>query len=110
MSTADQLTSLEVRLAEQYVSVLDFTSRCAQAVEGGNWYYLADKAAQLHHATGHLVEIASEAERATRQPTRRTPRPRPLAVCAAFAHYGRHYRAGRLLHPLEPHPQGGERR
>ncbi len=38
-----QLTNTEIRLAEQYVSVLDFVSRCAQAVEEGNWYYLLDK-------------------------------------------------------------------
>ena len=31
-----KLTSTEVRLAEQYVWVLDFVSRCAQAVDHGD--------------------------------------------------------------------------
>ena len=39
-----RLTDVEVRLAEQYVSVLDFVSRCAQAIDGGDWFYLHDKA------------------------------------------------------------------
>jgi hypothetical protein len=36
-------------------------------------------------------------------------RPRAQAVRAAVAWFG-HYRAGQLLHPLEPHSRGGERR
>jgi hypothetical protein len=35
------------------------------------------------------------------------PRPRTEAVRAAVAHFGRHYRAARLLHPAEPHREGG---
>jgi len=47
---AEDLTSMETRLAERYVSVLDFVSRCALAVDEGNWHYLWDKAGQLAHA------------------------------------------------------------
>ena len=32
------------RLVEQYVSVLDYISRCAQAIDHGDWFYLHDKA------------------------------------------------------------------
>ena len=100
-----QLTNTEIRLAEQYVSVLDFVSRCAQAVEEGNWYYLLDKSRQLEDAAERLQGIAGEAYRATRAGNR----PRADAVRAAVAWSGRHYRAARLLHPLEQVRQGGRR-
>ena len=94
MSAADRLTPTELRLAEQYVRVLDFVSRCALAVDEGNWHYLWDKAHQLEGAAGRLVAVATEAAQASGR-----ARPRKRAVAAAVAHYGRHYRAGRLLHP-----------
>jgi hypothetical protein len=100
-----QLTSTEVRLAEQYVSVLDFVSRCAQAVEEGSWYYLLDKSRQLEDAAERLQGIAREAYEAARAGRR----PRAAVVGAAVAWYDRHYRAARLLHPLEQADEGGER-
>ena len=100
-----RLTNTELRLAEQYVSVLDFVSRCAQAVEEGNWYYLLDKSRQLEDAAERLQGIAGEAYEAAQA----GKRPRADAVRAAVAWYGRHYRAARLLHPLEQAGEGGER-
>jgi hypothetical protein len=100
----DGLTSTETRLAERYVSVLDFVSRCAQALDEGNWHYLWDKAHQLEDAAGQLRGIAEENWTQVRDGA---TRPRRDAVAAAVAHWGRHYRAGRLLHP-EP-PRGGRR-
>jgi hypothetical protein len=97
------LTSIEVRLVEQYVSVLDYVSRCAQAIDHGDWFYLTDKASALADQAERLAVIAREAYEAPR-------RPRMAAVRAAVAWFGRHYRAARLLHPLEPDPAGGERR
>jgi hypothetical protein len=93
---AEDLSSIETRLAERYVSVLDFVSRCAQAVDHGDWFYLWDKAGQLADAAGRLAGVADEAweEISAGKPPPRTP-----AMRAAVAHYGRHYRAGRLLHP-----------
>jgi hypothetical protein len=91
---AEDLTSIEVRLAERYVWVLDFVSRCALAVDEGNWHYLWDKAGQLEDAAGRLRAVASEAAQASGREW-----PRKRAVVAAVARYGRHYRAGRLLHP-----------
>jgi hypothetical protein len=94
-----QLTTTEVRLVEQYVSVLDYLSRCAQAIDGGDWYYLADKAASLALQAQRLAKITGEVE----QTGRRTGRwPRSEAIRAAVAHHGRHYRAARLLHPDQP--------
>jgi len=102
-----RLTDTEVRVAEQYVSVLDFVSRCAQAIDEGNWYYLKDKASQLAYAAERLVEVAGEAyQQAARQQTRS---PRAEVVRQAVAWFGRHYRAARLLHPVEPGREGGER-
>jgi hypothetical protein len=97
------LTTAETRLAEQYVSVLDYISRCAQAIEHGDWFYLHDKAGTLAEEAERLAAIAREAYDSPR-------RPRVQAVRAAVAWFGRHYRAARLLHPLEPHPRGGEGR
>ena len=94
-----RLTTTEVRLVEQYVSVLDYLSRCAQAIDGGDWYYLADKAASLAFQAERLAAITAEVEQAGRRSGRW---PRPEAVHAAVAHHGRHYRAARLLHPDQP--------
>ena len=96
----NELTPTEVRLVEQYVSVLDYVSRCAQAIDHGDWFYLYDKAGSLAVQAERLSAIAREAYDAPR-------RPRKPAVGAAVAWFGRHYRAARLLHPLEPDPQGG---
>jgi hypothetical protein len=104
MSAAGQLTSTEVRLAEQYVSVLDFISRCALAIDRGDWFYLYDKASQLEDAAGRLARIAGET---WQDISAGTPRPCKAAVGAAVAHYGRHYRAARLLHPARPSEGGG---
>jgi hypothetical protein len=106
MTTPTTPTDAEIRLVEQYVRVLDFVSRCAQAIDAGNWHYLADKAAQLEHAAGWLHDV----DRQTwREIDARGPRSRTEVVRAEVAHHGRHYRAGRLLHPTEPTPPGGER-
>ena len=101
-----KLTDAEIRLAEQYVSVLDFVSRCAQAIDHGDWSYLYDKASELEHAAGRLAKVAGETWQET---DAGKPRPRKDAVRAAVADYGRYYRAARLLHPLEPGREGGER-
>jgi hypothetical protein len=90
-----RLTDPEQRLVEQYVWVLDFMSRCALGTDRGDWFYLSDKADQLAAAAQRLSEVAREVYEAASQ--RR--RPRPEVIRAAVAHYGRHYRAGRLLHP-----------
>jgi hypothetical protein len=94
-----RLTTTEVRLVEQYVSVLDYLSRCAQAIDHGDWYYLADKAGSLAYQAEQLAAITGEVEQTGRQGRRR---PRREAVRAAVAHHGRHYRAARLLHPIQP--------
>ena len=93
---ADDLTSIETRLAEHYVWVLDFVSRCALAIDRGDWHYLWDKSNQLADAAGRLRAVAEEN---WQQVSDGGTRPRKDAVAAAVAHYGRHYRAGRLLHP-----------
>jgi hypothetical protein len=89
------LTPSELPLVEEYVWVLDFVSRCALGVDRGDWFYLADKAGELARAAQRLREIAHEVYQAYTQ----GHGPRPEMVRAAVAHQGRHYRAGRLLHP-----------
>jgi hypothetical protein len=93
------LTTTEVRLVEQYVSVLDYLSRCAQAIECDDWFYLYDKSAELAVRAERLAEVAGEFWRVIDQQRRL---PRRGAIAAAVAWHGRHYRAGRLLHPAEP--------
>jgi hypothetical protein len=92
------LTSNELRLAEEYVWVLDFMSRCALGIDRADWFYLYDKASELQRAAGHLAEVAHQAYQASTQ----GQGPRLEAVRAAVAWQGRHYRAGRLLHPQQP--------
>ena len=60
MTTPAAPTDVEVRLVEQYVRVLDFTSRCAQAIDTGNWHYLWAKTAQLEDAADGLARVAGE--------------------------------------------------
>jgi hypothetical protein len=90
-----QMTPTELRLVEQYVWTLDFVSRCALGVDRGDWFYLYDKAGELATAAQRLRQLAHEAYQAHTQ----GHGPRPQAVRAAVAWQGRHYRAGRLLHP-----------
>ena len=106
MTTHPTLTDAEIRLVEQYVRVLDFVPRCAQAIDTGNWHYLADKAAQLQDATSGLARVTRQTRE---QVSAGEPRPRKEVVRAAVAQHGRYYRAGRLLHPDQPTPRGGER-
>jgi hypothetical protein len=107
VSAPHRLTPTEVRLAEQYVRVLDFVSRCALAIDRGDWFYLYDKASQLEDAAGRLARVAGEA---WQQVSAGKPPPRQQAMRAAVAWLGRHYRAGRLLHPAEPGRPGSEPR
>ena len=88
------LTATEERLAEHYVSVLDYVSRCALGIDRGDWFYLYDKAGSLAEEAKLLAELARQAYDAPR-------RPRKEAVGAAVAWFGRHYRAARLLHRLD---------
>jgi hypothetical protein len=92
-----ELTTTEVHLVEQYLRVLDFVSRCAQAVDSDDWFYLLDKARQLEYAAEHLTDVAQAHWRAVE----RGRRPGRGAIAAAIAVHGRHYRAARLLHPTE---------
>jgi hypothetical protein len=102
-----RLTNTEVRLAEQYVWVLDFVSRCAQAINHGDWFYLYDKASHLEDAAGRLARIAGET---WQEISAGKPLPHKQAMRAAVAWLGRHYRAGWLLHPTEAGSSGGEPR
>ena len=94
-----QLTATETRLIEQYVSVLDYLSRCAQAIHTDDWSYLRDKAAQLATRAERLAETASELWEAIDQ---QDHLPHRGAIGAQVTVHGRHYRAGQLLHPADP--------
>jgi hypothetical protein len=97
------LTTTETRLVEQYVSVLDYVSRCVQAIEGGDWFYLYDKAGALADQAERLAVIAREAYDAPPLPPRAGGAGGGGLVWPPLP-------AARLLHPLEPDPAGGERR
>lgn len=89
---APDLTPTEGKLAQAYVETMDFVSRCAQALEDGDWDYLADKACQLRNRA-HALEAAADAAKAA------SPSPRTAAVLSAVTARGSHYRAVELLHP-----------
>jgi hypothetical protein len=93
----NELSGTEVRLVEQYLRVLDFVSRCAQAVDTDDWSYLLDKVRQLEYAAEHLTDVTQAHWKAIEQ----GHRPHRGAIAAAVAIHGRHYRAARLLHPTD---------
>jgi hypothetical protein len=93
-----ELTDTESRLVEAYLWVIDLVSRCAQGLDGGDRYYLHDKAQDLARRAERLADTAGQIAQAVRD-DRPRPQPRREVVRAAVAFHGRHYRAGRLLHP-----------
>ena len=93
-----ELSNPEIRLVEQYVGVLDYLSRCAQAIDTDDWWYLVAKTAELQRRVAWLHGAADELWQAID----RGHQPRRGTIAAAVAVQGRHYRAGRLLHPTQP--------
>jgi hypothetical protein len=85
------LTPPEGKLAQAYVETMDYVSRCAEALEDGNWDYLTDKACQLRN---HAIEL----ERAAEAAKAADPPPRTATVLATVVARGRSYRAVQLLH------------
>jgi hypothetical protein len=85
-----ELTPQEERIVDRYVSVLDFLSRCAQAIDEGTTSYLWDKTGQLLGAVQRLKEELDQSGG--------KPRVRREVVATAVRQHARHYRAGRLLH------------
>jgi hypothetical protein len=100
---AVKLTSPELRIAEAYAYVLDYVSRLALAVDNGDWFYLADKAAEMEYRLQQLRDAAIDGHKAT-------PEPRGAAVRAWVADRSRRagFRAGELLHPVEALAGEGE--
>ena len=73
------LTDTETRLVEDYLWVIDLISRCAQGLDGGDWYYLADKAQDLARRAARLADTAAQIAQAIRD-DRPGPRPRTEAI------------------------------
>lgn len=93
--SAGQLRGMELRIAEDMTSILDFLSRLQGAIEDGNWHYAHDKTGQLVRAAKQLeAALGYEVDR-----KRTDPAARGEAVTAAISRYARHYRAGRALYP-----------
>jgi hypothetical protein len=93
---AVQLTSPERRITEAYAYVLDYVSRLALAVDNGDWFYLADKAAEMEYRVQQLRDAAIDGHKAT-------PEPDAAAVRAWVAERSLRagFRAGELLHPIQ---------
>lgn len=104
--SAPKLRGMELRIAEDMTSVLDFLSRLQGAIDDGNWHYAHDKA-------GQLVRVAQQLEAALGYEVdrkRSEPAARGKTVTAAIRHYARHYAAGRALYPVPPDPAGEARK
>lgn len=92
-----QLRGMELRIAEDMVTVLDYISRVKQGVDGGEWHYVLDKAAELARAAQRLSDAAGyEIEERQAKPRQAA---RPSVVTAAVTTWSRHYSAGRALYP-----------
>jgi hypothetical protein len=86
---------MELRIAEDMTSVLDFVSRVKQGVDEGNWHYVFDKAGELARAAQRLKDAAEyEIDRKPKDPPAR-----PKAIVATVTRDARHYVAGRALYP-----------
>lgn len=93
-------TSYEQGIGEDFVSVLDFAGRLAQAVEEGDWWYLQDKARQLAAAAERLRgRVWDDDERRLDIEDEKGRRPRPAAVLAVVRRAAQHYRVVRALYP-----------
>ena len=81
------LTPTELRLVERYVWVLDLMSRCAQGLDHGDWYYLADKAGDLERRAAAFAEVAAEIAHAVRD-GHRGPRVKARPRCGLLRQDG----------------------
>jgi hypothetical protein len=95
------LTTSEERLVERYLWVCDYMGRVAQAIDGGNWHYLQDKAAEMERRVTALHEEALRV-------FRKESTVRPGHVLAGVRWFGRMGRVARLLHPLRLKPDLNE--
>ena len=98
MTTPDQ-TPDELRIAERYLWVLDYVSRCADAVRGGDWDELDDAAQSLARRAGQLAEAARDRHD-------RSAGPRPHVVVGMVAERNSDSEAAALLHPYRPGATG----
>lgn len=106
--SAKQLRGMELRIAEDMASVLDYVSRVKQGVDGGEWHYVLDKAAELARAAKRLSDAAGyEIEERKAKPTQAA---RPAVIIAAVTTWARHYVAGRALYPAPVSAEGQARK
>lgn len=104
--SAGQLRGMELRIAEDMTSVLDFLSRLQGAIDDGNWHYAHDKASQLVRAAQQLeAALGYEVDRKRSEPTARGK-----WVTATIRRLAQHYSAGRALYPAPPDPAGEARK
>lgn len=104
--SAAQLRGMELRIAEDMTSVLDYVSRVKQGVDTGEWHYVLDKAHELARAAERLRAAAEyEIDRGPGDPAAR-----PKAIVATVTRDARHYVAGRALYPAPVSEEQTERR
>jgi alpha-D-ribose 1-methylphosphonate 5-triphosphate synthase subunit PhnG len=103
-----QLRGMETRIAEDMTSVLDYVSRVKRGIDGGEWHYVLDKAAELARAAQRLSDAAGYEIEERRAKPRQAARPK--AIIDAITRYARHYVAGRALYPAPVDPEAEERR
>jgi hypothetical protein len=94
VTTPDQ-TPDELRIAERYLWVLDFVSRCADAVRQGDWEELNDVAQSLARRAEQLAGAARELQD-------KTADPRAHVVVGIVAKHNGDSEAAGLLHPNPP--------
>jgi hypothetical protein len=95
-------TSYEQGIGEDVLSVLDFAGRVVQAAEGGDWWYLADKARQLARAAEQLrFRVWDDEESRLDALDERGQMPRADAVMAVVRRNAAPYGLARALYPTE---------
>jgi ABC-type transporter Mla subunit MlaD len=97
--TAPAQTADELRIAERYLWVLDYVSRCADAVRHGDWSELDDAAQDLARRAAQLAEAARELHDPATAP-------RAHVLLTIAAEHNRDSQVARLLHPNPPGTTG----
>lgn len=92
-----QPRGMELRIAEDMTSILDYLSRLMQGINNGDWHYVYDKANELAR-TAHLPKDAAGYE-IEHQQTKPRETARPQAIIATITRDARHHITGRTLYP-----------
>ncbi|MCK2243685.1 MULTISPECIES: hypothetical protein [unclassified Crossiella] len=91
-----QLRGDEIRVAEDFVELIDYLSRIEAGISRGDWFYTRSKLPDLIRAADNLREVLSTSDGTEFE----APDARPPFVMVAIRQWAQRYRLGRAIwHP-----------